>query len=344
MTISRKGALILNLLAGLVLFGVVYTLTKPEIQQTTTDPFLFQLGGQSYRSAELPNSLKQSLYEADLQAFTVRQQILQTAVVELYIDQQAQKNGESTKQVQQRLLPQQPIPEAALQEFYQRNKARIRVSFERARGDIERLLQQQQRQQQQQQLITKLTQLNELQLFINPPTSDAVSIDIRGYPSKGKPDAEVVLVEFADYQCPHCKRAHETLKSVLTPYLDRVRYSYLDLPINRSGISRQVAEGAVCADQQQRFWDYQDSAFEQQAQLNQDSVRELAQQLNLDITAFNQCLQDSATAVKVKAAEQQAIAAGVTGTPTFFINGHKVRLKQSLEHELPQLLEQALNR
>lgn len=188
-----------------------------------------------------------------------------------------------------------------------------------------------------------MIRLEELELLIKSPATEPIPFDLAGFPSKGPDDAEVTLVKFADYQCSHCKQAHEILKTVLPDFLDRVRYVYLDFPINRSGISRKVAEGAVCADQQQRYWDYQELAFNQQQTLNQDSVIAIAEQLELDLPAFSRCLLDESTAARVKRAENQAIRAGLTGTPAFFINGRPVSLRQNLADELHAQLEQALD-
>ncbi|HEY5717451.1 MAG TPA: DsbA family protein, partial [Motiliproteus sp.] len=86
---------------------------------------------------------------------------------------------------------------------------------------------------------------------------------------------------------------------------------------------------------------YQDHAFAQQSSLSEQSAREIAAALNLNLSDFDRCVADNATAAKVKRAEQQAIAAGATGTPTFFLNGQKLHLHDSAA-ELPKLLEQAL--
>ena len=335
---------LINVVAALALFAGVVYLLQPQASSDPKDPLLISIGGESYSQSALPLGLKQALYNAELQAYNQRRQILQAAAIELYIAQQANDNNETIEQVEQRLLPSLNPSDEQIQAFYQANQNRIQSPFEQAKPEIARFLARQLAQQQRRQLIDKLVDLNELQLHIEPPRSDAIAFELDGFPSKGDPDAKVTLVEFADYQCPHCRNAHQLLKQLLPQYLDRIRYVYLDFPINRSGISRKVAEGAVCADRQQRYWDYQDLAFERQAQLNEAAVTEMAAALKLDRQAFSACLQDPSTAEQVKRAEQQAIGAGVTGTPSFFINGHRVNVQNSLEQELPMLLDKALSR
>ncbi len=132
------------------------------------------------------------------------------------------------------------------------------------------------------------------------------------------------------------------MKEVLSPYLDRIRYVYMDFPINRSGISRKISEGAVCADQQQKFWEFHDLAYERQSELSMKSSLQLAEHLGLNMESFISCYNDKQTAEKVKYSEQQAIKAGVTGTPSFFLNGKKLAFRD-MRSGLVTELEQALS-
>ncbi|RDE22773.1 hypothetical protein DV711_09360 [Motiliproteus coralliicola] len=339
---SRKGSLGLNIAFGLALLGAAIFFMQPQQSTAPGDPAVLKLGGETLSRSELPAKLRQALERVELSAYRQRQQILQAAAVDLYVARVAEDNQESIEQVRQRLLPRPQISEQEIQAFYQGNRERLGASLEQTRDEIGRYLFRRKVQQQHLQLIDKLVRLEELQLLIEAPTTEAIAFDLAGFPSQGPDDAKVTLVEFADYQCPHCKRAHEILKALLPQYLDRVRYVYLDFPINRSGISRKIAEGAVCADRQQHYWEYQDKAFEQQTQLTEASVTAIAEQLQLNLPEFNRCLADEATAAQVKRAEAQAIQAGLSGTPSFFINGHVLEPRQNLADELRAQLNQAL--
>jgi len=331
-------------IAVLLVAGTIFMIMQPGEQSRAvgSDDALFTLSGKAYRAADLPVRFSQPLYQSELEAYNNRKLIAQAAAIDLYITQEAEKTQETPQQVAQRLFEVAQPSDEQLRSFYDANKGAINATFEQAKPQIGNYLMQMAQQAQQQALVQKLINLKELQLTMEAPVSPLVEIDTSGYPSKGPADAKVTLVEFADYQCPHCKEAHDSLAPVLEPYLNRVRFVYMDFPINRSGISRKVAEGAVCADQQDQFWAYQDRAFAQQASLSDASSRQIAEELGLDLSAFDSCVAAEATAAKVKAAEQRAIKAGSTGTPTFFINGQKVPL-HDVAKELPGLLEQALN-
>ncbi len=332
----------LNLVVALVLIAGALWFLRPDFNSAPapTD-VLFKLGGVEYRSADLPLKYSQPLYQAELAAYQRQQQILGAAAVHFYVEQQMEKTGESRDSVINRLFTPTAPSEQQIQQFYSQNQARIGAPLEQSRKEISTLLMARQQQQKQLQLLAKLGDLNELQFNISKPEAPFSDLDTRGYPSQGVADAAVTLVEFADYQCPHCKTAYLALKTQLQPFLDRIRYVYMDFPINRSGISRKISEGGVCADAQGQFWDYHDLAYQQQEQLHEQSPRQFAEQLGLDVVAFDRCLQSDETVAKVRRSEQQAIAAGVTGTPSFFINGRKLT-PQELRSGLATLIDEAL--
>ena len=73
------------------------------------------------------------------------------------------------------------------------------------------------------------------------------AIDTEGYPVKGKENSPVTIVEFADYQCPHCRQLSADLNDIYTKYKNKIKIVYIDFPINPSGVSEEIAHGAYCA-------------------------------------------------------------------------------------------------
>jgi protein-disulfide isomerase len=117
----------------------------------------------------------------------------------------------------------------------------------------------------------------------------------------------------------------------------------MDQPfINRGGLdSRNIAEGAVCADQQGKFWEYHDLAFQRQTELRPGAAQELAKQLGLDEEAFSSCLESADTKAKVARSKTEANRLGATSTPTFFVNGRQV-LTDNVEAGLTEAIDKAL--
>ncbi|MEP7292562.1 MAG: DsbA family protein [Chloroflexota bacterium] len=146
-------------------------------------------------------------------------------------------------------------------------------------------------------------------------------VSIENQPSLGSPDAPVVLVEFGDFHCGYCKRFHEeTIAPLLENYGDRVLFVYRDYPILGPD-SLQAALAASCAYSQNAFWEFHDRLFANPTQLVRDQFVLYAQDLNLDMDQFTACYDDATLQTDVVQDYNDGVALGITGTPTFFING-----------------------
>lgn len=145
--------------------------------------------------------------------------------------------------------------------------------------------------------------------------------------SKGDPNAKVIFIEFADYQCPFCERFFtQTEPQLLKGYVDtgKVRFVYHDLAfLGQESI--WAAEAARCAGDQGKYWDYHDYLFKSQGQENsgafsKDNLKKFAKAVGLNQSQFDACLDSEKHKDEVNKAVQGAQAAGVSSTPTTFIN------------------------
>jgi len=177
------------------------------------------------------------------------------------------------------------------------------------------------------------------------PTAGIVQVSADDDPAIGPPDAPVLIVEFSDFQCSYCARfATETLGQILDAYGDQVRLVFRDFPLTSMHTHAQkAAEASQCAYEQGEYWEYHDLLFQNQQALDVDSLKGYAQQLGLDTDAFNECLDSGQYSSEVQNDLTQGQSYGVTGTPTFFINGHLLRgakpfsdFQAMIEEELSQ--------
>lgn len=145
-------------------------------------------------------------------------------------------------------------------------------------------------------------------------------------PRLGSPDAEVVIVEFSDFQCPHCADFHtNTFPALRSLYGDRVRWYF----VNRFySAPHREAEGAAiageCANRQGRFWEFAEQLFQRQTELGPDLIDQVAGQLGLDRAAFDACREDPAIAEEIRADQREASRLNVDATPTFIVNGRRI--------------------
>ena len=169
-------------------------------------------------------------------------------------------------------------------------------------------------QQKQQQKADKVRQAFLQDLNTNP------QIIIGNSPTTGTTESKTVLLEFSDFQCPYCAQAHKTLKKFIAKHKNEVVLVYKHFPL--SEIHPQAipaATAAWSAQQQGKFWEYQDALFDNQKKLGEDLYLDVAKKLNLDLDKF---ANDRAIAyTEVQKDRQLAENLGLTGTPFFIFNG-----------------------
>src|SRR3989338_7721986 len=162
-----------------------------------------------------------------------------------------------------------------------------------------------------------------------PAQPSAVQVSADDDVVKGDPNAPVEIIEFSDFQCPFCSRFYsDTLPQIQKEYIDtgKVKLIYRDFPL--SSIHPQAtpaAEAAECAKEQGKFWEFHDKLFENQASLSTASYKQWAQELGLNTQQFNDCVDKRKYQSEVTKDYQDGQAAGVTGTPSFFVNGINIR-------------------
>lgn len=140
---------------------------------------------------------------------------------------------------------------------------------------------------------------------------------------RGKPDADVLIIEYGDFQCPYCARAHPTLAGLQEQYGDRIALVYRHLPLGMHPYAETAAEAAEAAGAQGKFWEMHDTLFAHQAQMAPAQLPLLAQELGLDGARFDEELATRRHRDRIQAQAEEAKSLGASGTPSFFINGEK---------------------
>jgi len=160
-----------------------------------------------------------------------------------------------------------------------------------------------------------------------------VSVDPGAGPSVGPKEAKVTIVEFADFQCPFCARATETLSEVRRKYGAKVRIVFRQYPLPSHPSARLASEASLCVNEQgvDRFWIFHDLLFENQDKLDKASVVGFAADAGVDPVKFSECLRLGGYSDAVQRDIQYGDSIGVSSTPTFFINGEIIDGAQPFE-------------
>ncbi len=157
-------------------------------------------------------------------------------------------------------------------------------------------------------------------------SAEVETIDLIGRPARGADQPVMTLVEFSDATCSACRRAKPVLDAFVDAHGDRVRHVVQTFPLRREGPSMAAALASRCAHRQGAFWALQGALLEGSVDLTvPDDLTQLAQGLGLDGSQFEACLGDPATRQEVDANVTLAHRLKVNGTPTFFVNGRRLR-------------------
>ncbi len=159
---------------------------------------------------------------------------------------------------------------------------------------------------------------------------------------QGKYTAPLELVEYGDYQCPHCGRAYPIIKNLQRNLGPDLKFVFRNFPL--SEIHPDAFNAAVAAEAaglQQKFWDTHDIIFENQQDLNLESLFLYAKTIGLDLEHFKNDIQKNTLITKVEQDFESGIRSGVNGTPSFFINGKKYNGDWE-EHVFSQYLKSQL--
>lgn len=170
---------------------------------------------------------------------------------------------------------------------------------------------------------------NATQSFTSIAVSFVVDIDITGSPFKGPAEAPVNIVLFTDFECPYCRQIIPLLDEVLEKNPKNVKLTFKNMPLKFHKLAEPSAKAALAAHEQGKFWPFHDKLFAEK-KLADDTIKKTAAALNLDIPRFEKDMESPKIQSKLQKDILDAQNAGVTGTPTLFINGRAPR-QRSLE-------------
>jgi formate-nitrite transporter family protein len=138
----------------------------------------------------------------------------------------------------------------------------------------------------------------------------------------GTPGSRYTLVEYGDYESPHCAHIQPIVKELLRELSEDLCFAFRHFPVTRSHPhARAAAEAAEAAGEQGKFWLMHDRLFEHQDALSDRDLRHLAEGLPVDMATFDRDLRSGAPARRVAEDLASGEEAGVEETPTFFVNG-----------------------
>lgn len=155
-------------------------------------------------------------------------------------------------------------------------------------------------------------------------------VPIEGSPSKGPESAPVVVVEFADFECPFCAAMAPTFEKVWEDRKDKVRFVYKFMPLASHPHGELAARAGFAAFQQGKFWEMNKKMFANREHLEESDLQSYAKDLGLDLAKFKADMNSQAATDRIAQDRKLADTLGVKGTPTVYVNGREFDVRQDL--------------
>ena len=289
------------------------------------------LGGQLAKLQEQIYALKRQKVEA-----LIDQKLLAAEAAKRRISVQALLDTEVTSKVGL-------VTEQEVEAFYQANKTQLQGEEPALREQIRNHLQNQKLAARRDVFLESLRSQAKIAIHLQPPPVSRIDVPVNGSAFRGPAQAPLTIVEFQDFHCPFCRRVQSTLTAIQSKYGDKVKIVHRDFPIDQlHPQARKAHEAARCAGDQGKFWPYHDVLYAK-APAGPDQLKVFAQDLGLTLRDFEQCLNSGKYQATVEADVREGKRLGVTGTPTFFINGRLLTGAQPLE-QFVQVIEDELRR
>ena len=182
-----------------------------------------------------------------------------------------------------------------------------------------------------------------------PPQRPQVDFDkvhdigIGSSPYRGPKDAAVTLVEFSDYQCPHSRNVQSLIDALLQEYPNELKHVFKNYPLSFHKRAEPTARACLAAGLQGKYWEMQALVFANPRALEDSDLKLYAAEIGLDVARFERDFDSQAVKARVTTDMREAQKAQVTGTPTLFLNGKRVRDRspQAMKQEIEALREAA---
>jgi protein-disulfide isomerase len=212
--------------------------------------------------------------------------------------------------------------EAEIQDAYNQLARRLGGKpLEEVRDRVVQMVVQKKQGERAQAYVDELRQRYKVVVNIPYPELPRIPVSVDDDPSEGPASAKVTIVQFAEFQCPYCGKARESIQEVMKNYDGQVRFVFRDFPLSFHDRAIPAAVAANCAAKQEKYWPMHDKIMANQRALTDEDLTRVATEVGLDLNAWNECRKDPTMEAEIRKDMQDGSAAGVTGTPAFFING-----------------------
>ncbi|MBF0589337.1 MAG: thioredoxin domain-containing protein [Magnetococcales bacterium] len=309
----------------------------PFSVQAADDVVVARQGDWKLTLAEVDAGLQGPLFKLKEKMFKLRFERIQELISERLIKEEARSKGIKPEAMMEKMLmaSMPNIGDREVDAFIKARKDRMPEVTPKMREQIRDYITAMALEESQARFLVSLAKKYDVTTFIKPPKRPRLKIKDSPL-AKGPKKAPITIVEFSDFQCPYCRRAQGMLKELEKRYPGKLRFVFKHFPLPNHKLAPKASEASLCAGDQGKFWAYHDALFVDGADMSDKGLTKIAKSLKLNMATYNKCLSSEKHGRTVFDDIEEGRALGVSGTPTFFVNGMMMVGAVSLD-ELIQL-------
>jgi protein-disulfide isomerase len=297
---------------------VVPTFAASSDTTSQTNATMIEIDGTKLSFSDIERQKPGAFFHAVNTFYQGEQSALKDFVDDFILEEQAKKEGLTVDQLLEKhvnsTIDKDP-PEDALKVFYE--GVDTAQPYSAVRDQIIQSIRTRRIAKAKTAYMDSLRKDAKVSIRLTPPRA---ALSLKDTPVRGPEAAKVVLVEYADFECPYCQQIQPTLTKLEKAYEGKLAFAYKDVPLPMHSHAEKAAEASHCAQEQGKYWEYHDQLYSSR-QLDIAALKEQARNLKLDGDAFDKCLDSGSKALGVKATLNEGQRLGIEGTPSFFMNG-----------------------
>ncbi|MBF0421601.1 MAG: DsbA family protein [Magnetococcales bacterium] len=296
-----------------LLSGLVALLTFPALVQA--EPAA-RIGDWTLDLAKVDAMLTGQIHE-------LRVEKIESEVLDHLLELEAKANKIPKDQVEDKMSAKYltPVTEEQIKQFMESNKEKIPVKETGIKEKIKTFLENQARNNAKTKYHEEIAEKYKVEILLEEPRYTLTGPQDL---TRGLAQAPITITEFSDFECPYCRKEQAVLGQLKSTYGDKLRFVFRHYPLPFHKHAPKASEASMCAHEQDKFWQYHDALFTDSQSIAEEGLKELAKKQGLDEAKFDECLKSGRHTARIAADTAEGKQLGITGTPTFFVNGFKM--------------------
>lgn len=337
-----KRKIILASCAVVVLFLVLFACTQKASSKSS---FIFKAApskgiaakvmGQDITEAELMKGIEADVYDAESKVHEIKMNRLRALAMEKIMAKDPRKKDLTNEQyIDKFVIKGKKASQGDVEKFIKEKGIPAEQVNDDIRSRVSQYLEMELKRKAVETWMAEQLSKSPVEVYLTKPVRPVFDVKTKDAMSEGPADAKVTFIEYSDFQCPFCGKAHnEVVKELKKRYKSKVRFVMKHYPLPFHNFAKGAAEATLCANEQDKTkaWKLIDFLYENQSKLDPQGIKELANKAGLKGDEVAKCLEAHTMGPKIDADMAEGTDLGIKSTPTFFINGQMILGAQPIE-------------